>query len=113
MKCIKAGPAKESSEIFSEALPAALEWGEVLITLQLAPINPADLYTARTGGIYGDKQSTVPFVAGHDGVGVVTEVIQHCLHIACHCHLARNMADVFTQAIPTLLRCCASEDVAK
>ncbi|DBA84971.1 TPA: hypothetical protein ACH3X2_005711 [Trebouxia sp. C0005] len=74
VKCIKAGPAKESLELASEPLPAALEWGEVLVTLQLAPINPADLYTARTGGMYGDKQSAVPCVAGHDGVGVVTKV---------------------------------------
>ena len=82
MKCIRAGPAKESLELVSEPLPAALEWGEVLVTLQVAPINPADLYTARTGGVYGDKQSAVPFVAGHDGVGVVTKVIQHWFHIA-------------------------------
>ncbi len=82
MKCIKAGPAKESFELVSEPLPAALEWGEVLVTLQLAPINLADLHTARTGGVYGDDQSAVPFVAGHDGVGVVTKVMQHWFHMA-------------------------------
>lgn len=61
-------------ELISEPLAATLEWGEVLISMQFAPINPADLYTARTGGMYGDAQSAPPFVAGHDGVGFVTKV---------------------------------------
>lgn len=43
--------------------------------MQYAPINPADMYTARTGGVYGDAQGTPPFVAGHDGVGCVTKVL--------------------------------------
>ena len=61
-------------ELVSEPLAASLEWGEVLVSMQFAPINPADLYTARTGGMYGDAQSTPPFVAGHDGIGFVTKV---------------------------------------
>ena len=77
VKCNKAGPPQESLELVSEPLAASLEWGEVLVSMQLAPINPADLYTARTGGMYGDAQSATPFVAGHDGIGFVTKV--------CHC----------------------------
>ena len=38
------------------------------------PINPADTYSARLGGIYGPDAATPPFVAGHDGVGVVAKV---------------------------------------
>lgn len=74
VRCNKAGPAKEALELVSEPLPATLEWGEVLVRMQYAPINPADTYTARTGGLYGDSQSALPFIAGHDGVGVVTKV---------------------------------------
>lgn len=57
-----------------ELLPAALEWGEVLVSMQYAPIIPADIYTVRSGGVYGDTQSALPFIAGHDGVGVVAKV---------------------------------------
>lgn len=77
VKCTKAGPALESLELVLEPLAASLEWGEVLVSMQYAPINPADVYTARTGGMYGDAQSTPPFVAGHDGVGCVTKVCHH------------------------------------
>lgn len=78
VKCNKAGPAQESLELVSEPLPATLDWGEVLVSMQYAPINPADMYTARTGGVYGDTQSKTPFIVGHDGVGFVTKV-DHCL----------------------------------
>ena len=82
VRCDKAGSASEVLEVVSEALPAALEWGEVLMTMQFAPINPADVYTARTGGVYGDQQSSLPFVAGHDGVGIVTKVSGiHCYNV--------------------------------
>lgn len=76
VKCNKAGPPQESLELLPEPLAATLEWGEALVNMQLAPINPADLYTARTGGMYGGAQSTPPFVAGHDGIGFVTKVHQ-------------------------------------
>jgi len=39
-----------------------------------APISPGDLYSARVGGIYGSDTSTLPYVGGHDGVGVVKRV---------------------------------------
>ena len=77
VKCNKAGPARESLDLLSEPLPATLDWGEVLVSMQYAPINPADLYTARTGGVYGDTQSRTPFIIGHDGVGLVTKVNHH------------------------------------
>ena len=70
VRCNKAGPAKEVLELVSEPLAATLEWGEVLVSMQYAPINPADVYTARTGGVYGDMQATPPFIAGHDGAGL-------------------------------------------
>ena len=37
-------------------------------------MNPADLYTALMGGRYGPDQRDPPFVAGHDGIGVVLKV---------------------------------------
>ena len=33
----------------SEPLPPALEYGEVLITILAAPINPADIYNVKAG----------------------------------------------------------------
>lgn len=30
-------------ELGTEALPQSLEWGEVLVSVRYAPINPADL----------------------------------------------------------------------
>jgi len=37
-------------------------------------VNPADLYTTLMGGRYGPDQRDPPFVAGHDGIGVVLKV---------------------------------------
>lgn len=40
-----------------------------------APVSAADTYTARLGGMYGtDTAPKLPYVAGHDGVGVVITV---------------------------------------
>ena len=43
--------------------------------MQYAPINPADVYTVRTGGVYGEEQVKSPFYAGHDGIGFVSKVV--------------------------------------
>lgn len=43
LRCRAAGAPKQVLELASEALPAALEWGEVLLSLRYAPVNPADL----------------------------------------------------------------------
>lgn len=89
VRCLRAGPAKDSVEVVSEPLPATLEWGEVLVTMQYAPINPADIYTVRTGGVYGNTQCALPFTAGHDGVGIVTKVGSSAL--TKHCKFAVTM----------------------
>lgn len=72
--CSRAGLASDTAEVICKPGPAALAWGEVLVSMQFASINPADMYTIRTGGMYGDQQTQIPFVCGHDGVGVVEEV---------------------------------------
>ena len=41
---------------------------------QAAPISPADLYTARSGGLYGSSQALTPYLAGMDGAGIVAKV---------------------------------------
>lgn len=43
VRCKEAGPPKAALELGTEALPPALEWGEVLLSVRFAPINPADL----------------------------------------------------------------------
>ena len=40
----KTGQPKDSFELKSEAIPQALEWGQVLINIRAAPINPADMF---------------------------------------------------------------------
>jgi trans-2-enoyl-CoA reductase len=74
VRCKRAGTPKEVLEMGTEALPAELEWGEVLVSMRAVPINPADIYTIRTGGMYGTDQVAPPFVAGHDGLAVVVKV---------------------------------------
>ena len=70
--CQCAGLPKEVLTMDMQDIPAELEWGEVLVSMRVMPINPADLYTIQTGGIYGnDPPLNTPCVPGHDGVGVV------------------------------------------
>lgn len=72
--CERAGLPKEVLTLRSEPIPAELEWGQVLVSFRAAPINPADLYTIQTGGLYGtEPPAQPPFVPGHDGIGVVVK----------------------------------------
>lgn len=59
----------------STASPAELEWGQVVVQMKYAPMNPADFYTVRTGGLYGFDKTECPLICGHDGIGVVDKVI--------------------------------------
>ncbi|GIL48595.1 hypothetical protein Vafri_5076 [Volvox africanus] len=69
------GNVAESLSLESVPLVPELEWGQVLVAVKYAPINAADTYTARLGGVYGnDTAPKLPYVAGHDGVGVVLKV---------------------------------------
>ncbi|EFJ43248.1 molecular chaperone [Volvox carteri f. nagariensis] len=72
------GPGdRVADSLVLEAVPLAseLEWGQVLVAVKYAPISAADTYTARLGGVYGsDTAPKLPYVAGHDGVGVVLKV---------------------------------------
>lgn len=75
--CKKAGrPDKMVPDL--EALPAELEWGQVLVSLRAVPVSPADVHTIQTGGSYGGSRRQPPFVIGHDGVGVVMQVRSSC-----------------------------------
>ncbi|KAK9848934.1 hypothetical protein WJX84_002235 [Apatococcus fuscideae] len=73
--CTKPGkPEKMVPDL--EALPAELEWGQVLVSLRAVPVNPADLHTIQTGGSYAGTRRQPPFVIGHDGIGVVMQVAE-------------------------------------
>jgi trans-2-enoyl-CoA reductase len=72
--CSKAGDATEVLKVTATPIPAALEWGEVMVSVRAAPISPADIYTARLGGEFGDEAVVTPYTAGHDGVGLVQKV---------------------------------------
>ncbi|PSC70227.1 trans-2-enoyl-reductase [Micractinium conductrix] len=74
VRCKRSGVPSEVLAVEAEALPQGLEWGEVLLSIRYAPVNPADLYTVQTGGTYGESRLEPPFVAGHDGVAVVVKV---------------------------------------
>jgi trans-2-enoyl-CoA reductase len=72
--CKVLGKPKASLELVCEPIPQALEWGEVLVSMRAAPVNPADLYDVQTGGGHEGESLKTPFVAGNDGVGVVVKV---------------------------------------
>jgi len=79
VKCQRAGLPKEVLTVDMEEIPKELEWGEVLVSMRTAPINPGDLYTIHTGGLNGgsadisSSKVKPPFTPGHDGVGVVVK----------------------------------------
>jgi len=52
--------------------------------MKLAPVTPADVYTMRLGGLYDDQSKEPPFVAGHEGVGVVVKVGRIVPRIVLH-----------------------------
>ena len=56
-------------EMGSEAIPASLEWGEVLVNVRVTPINPADIDAKNLLA-----RSKFPFVAGSDGLATVVKV---------------------------------------
>lgn len=64
----------QQTQRLAEPLPQELGWGQVLVSMQAAPINPADLYAIHTGGSYGADSITPPFVAGMDGIGIIMKV---------------------------------------
>ncbi|XRB25437.1 J domain-containing protein [Pseudoscourfieldia marina] len=70
--------AKDALEIVSEAIPSELEWGEVLVNIRAAPVNPLDLYTVATGSAMAggkeDAPEQPPFIAGHDALAVVVKI---------------------------------------
>lgn len=75
VRCQRAGLPKEALTVDTVPIPSELDWGHVLVSIRAAPINPADLYSIQTGGIYGAEPAVKPpFVPGHDGVGVVVKV---------------------------------------
>ncbi|GAB4823140.1 hypothetical protein N2152v2_010186 [Parachlorella kessleri] len=74
VRCEGAGAPAKVLTVGTEPIPAELEWGQVLVSVRATPINPADLYTVQTGGVYGQDAVEAPFIAGHDGVGVVVKV---------------------------------------
>ena len=70
--CQRGGLPKEVLTVEMKDIPAELEWGELLVSMRVMPVNPADTYTIFTGGMYGNESVVEPpFVPGHDGVGVV------------------------------------------
>ena len=56
-------------ELSSEAIPPTLEWGEVLVNIRVAPINPADVDASAMA-----KRGKFPYIAGSDGVATVVKV---------------------------------------
>ena len=72
--CTGPGDPTVTMTVGAEPIPAGLEWGQVLVSMRAAPISPADTYTAATGGALGADVMEPPYVAGHDGVGVVQKV---------------------------------------
>ena len=45
VRCQAAGAPKDVLALGAEAIPAALEWGEVLLSIRAAPVGPAESET--------------------------------------------------------------------
>jgi len=71
---LSASSFRESLHLSTEALPEELEWGEILVSMQMAAMSPSDFYTLLTGGTYGSQAKATPFVVGHEGWGIVTKL---------------------------------------
>ena len=70
VRCKAAGAPKDVLEAGTEPIPAALEWGEVLLSIRYAPINPADLCVCGVwGGGWGWRCKGTSFAAGRKEPG--------------------------------------------
>jgi hypothetical protein len=56
------------------------------------------VYTTLMGGRYGPDHREPPFVAGHDGIGVIVKVF-HTLSVARHCNTDETACPVPPQRI--------------
>ena len=76
MQVKELGKPKDVVEVTSAPIGPELEWGEVLVNIRAAPINPGDFYAVQVGaGVMSDDATLKPpFVGGSDGVGVVVKV---------------------------------------
>ena len=64
-----------SIAIVSEPIPATLEWGEVLVNVRVAPINPADIRrSAEPDGSSAAGSLPLPHIAGSDAIATVVKV---------------------------------------
>lgn len=73
--CNGHGPARDVLELSSEPVPGELEWGEVLINIRAAAINPGDLSAVEAGKAEGGGEApSPPYVAGSGAIGVVVKV---------------------------------------
>lgn len=88
----------------ADPLPGELQWGEVLISIRYAPINPADIYSIQTGGAYGQEFVDPPFVAGHDGA-LPCPLHCKCIGVAAMSTCLRlNVTFMFTAGIAVVMK---------
>lgn len=96
--CERRGPLKDGVKIRSKALPQELEWGEVLVSMQYAPVDSFDAVTcAAADASTSNNLRTPPFVAGSQGVGVVLKVL-----VYFHFSLNNNMLPIHGATLPSL-----------
>ena len=86
---MQAGEPQQHTRVVQEPLAETLSWGQVLVSVRAAPINPADIHAMQSGGLYGDAAVAAPFIAGMDGVGIVMRVSARLvdpndMSITCH-----------------------------
>ena len=71
---------KKPSDMFelkSAAIPGSLEWGQILLSVRAAPINPGDL-ASNAGAEAGGRAKKLPHGAGGDFIAVVMKVGAGC-----------------------------------
>lgn len=70
----RVGEPKDCFELKSDAIPQTLEWGQVLINIRAAPINPADMFPTAGAEAGVLRPRAPPFVAGSDCIATVLKV---------------------------------------
>ena len=76
MQVKELGKPKDVVEVTSEPIGPELEWGEVLVNIRAAPINPGGFYAVQVGaGVKSDEATLKPHLdGGSDGDGVDVKV---------------------------------------
>ena len=73
-ECRAFGNPRDALGLTSQPIPAALEWGEILVNIRAAPINPGDVAAVGAADAGAGGRPKPPFVGGSAAVAIVVKV---------------------------------------